>query len=82
MPVEWIEYVPVERLTPFIVQATDITRQQYFQLTNTSEYAQFLNKNVANNAILVSRGIFSFINSQSKYSTDELGNMIEKILGK
>ena len=82
VPVEWIEYVPVEKLTPFIVQATDITRSQYFQLTNTSEYAQFLNKNVANNAILVSRGIFSFINSQSKYSTDELGKMIEKILGK
>ena len=82
VPVEWIEYIPVEKATPFIVQATNITRRQYFQLANTSEYAQFLNNNVANNAILVSRGIFSFINSQPKYSTDELENMIEKLLGK
>ena len=82
VPVEWTEYVPVEKTTPFIVQATDITRRQFFQLTGTSEYAQFLNKNVANNAILVSRGLFSFINRQSQYSADELSNAIEKILGK
>ena len=82
VPVDWIEYVPVERTTPFIVQATDITRRQFFELTNTNEYAQFLNKNVSNGAILVSRGLFSFINSQSYYSADDLANAIEKILGK
>ena len=82
VPVKWIEYVPVEKVTPFIVQATDVTRRQFFELANTSEYAQFLNKNVANNAILVSRGLFSFINRQSQYSADELSNAIEKILGK
>ena len=82
VPVHWIEYVPVEKVTPFIVQATNINRKQFFELTHTSEYAQFLNRNVSNNAILVSRGLFSFINSCSKYSADELSNAIEKILNK
>ena len=82
VPVHWIEYVPVEKVTPFIVQATDITRRQFFELANTNEYAQFLNKNVSNDAILVTRGLFSFINSQSQYSADELANAIEKILNK
>lgn len=82
VPVHWIEYVPVDKVTPFIVQATDITRKQFFELATTNEYAQFCNKNVANNAILVSRGLFSFINRQSQYSADELTNAIEKILGK
>ena len=82
VPVEWIEYVPVEKVTPFIVQATDITRRQFLELNNTNEYAQFLNKNVSNGAILVSRGLFSFINSQSYYSADDLANAIEKILSK
>ncbi len=82
VPVYWTEYVPVEKTTPFIVQTTDITRRQFFELAGTSEYAQFLNKNVSNNAILVSRGLFSFINSCSTYSADELSKAIEKILGK
>ena len=82
VPVYWTEYVPVEKVTPFIVQATDITRRQFFELASTNEYAQFLNHNVSNNAILVSRGLFSFINSQSQYSADELANAIEKILNK
>ena len=82
IPVHWIEYVPVTKITPFVVQATDINRHQYFELNNSNEYGQFLSKNVRNNAILCSRGIFSFINSSSAYSADELNKVVEKILNK
>ena len=80
VPVHWIEYIPVEKTTPFTVQETDINRRQFFSLESTSDYKQFLNKNVSNGAILCSRGLFSFINSSGQYSPDELTKAIEKIL--
>ena len=80
VPVTWIEYVPVEKVTPFTVQETEINRKQFFSLMSTSDYKQFLNKNVSNGAILCSRGIFSFINNSTQYSPDELTKAIEKIL--
>ena len=80
VPVHWIEYIPVEKISPFVVQATELTRKQYFQLNNTSEYAQFLSKNVLNNAILCSRGLFSFITREPKYSSEELSNLVGNIL--
>ena len=82
VPVHWIEYIPVEKATPFVVQATDLTRKQYFQFAGTNEYAQFCNKNVTNRAILVSRGLFSFINRMPQYSPEDLVGAIEKILNK
>ena len=80
IPVHWIEYIPVEKSTPFTVQETEINRKQFFALESTSDYKQFLNKNVSNGAILCSRGLFSFINSSEKYSPDELTKAIEKNL--
>ena len=82
VPVRWIEYIPVEKITPFVVQETDLNRHQYFELNNTGEYGQFLHKFVRNNAILCSRGLFSFINTSSSYSADELNNVVNKILNK
>lgn len=82
IPVHWTEYVPVEKVTPFTVQATNLTRKQFFEFASTSDYAQFLNKNVSNNAILVSRGLFSFINKDGNYTGDELEKAIERILNK
>ncbi len=82
IPVHWLEYIPISKTTPFVVQATDITRRQYYEINSMPEYSQFLNKNVVNNAILCSRGLFSFINRGNSYYPDELNNIVEKILNK
>ena len=80
VPVHWIEYIPVTKTTPFVVQSTDLTRKQFLELNSTNEYSQFLSKNVRNNAILCSRGLFSFISSTESYYPDELNKLVENIL--
>ena len=82
VPVHWVEYIPVDKTTPFIVQETNLSRHEFFELNQTNEYSQFLSKNVNNNAILCSRGLFSFINKSAGYSSEELENTIQKILKK
>ena len=82
IPVHWIEYVPVEKVTPFTVQPTELNRHQFNELLNTEDYQNFLSKNVSNNAILCSRGIFSFINRVASYTPEDLQKTVEKILNK
>lgn len=82
IPVHWIEYTPVSKVTPFTIQASDINRKQFNSLISSGEYQQFLNTNVANGAIICSRGLFSFINKSTLYSSDELDKVINKYLSK
>ena len=82
IPVHWTEYQQVSKITPFVVQATDLTRRQFNQLTSTEAYSQFLNKNVTNNAILCSRGLFSFINKSNYSNSKELDEVVNKLFNK
>ena len=82
IPIDWIEYVPVTKNTPFVVQDSELTRRDYINLMGTNEYKQFLSNNVRNNAILCSRGLFSFINNNGSYHGEELEKAIKTILNK
>ena len=82
IPVHWIEYQPVQKITPFVVQDVDLSRKQFQQLAETGDYQQFLNNNVANGAILCSKGLCSFINKSSSYRASILEDAVNKILSK
>lgn len=81
VPVDWYEYLPVEKNTPFALQNSDINRQEYLQLQNSNDYSQFLNKNIMNNDIICSKGIFSFTGvNPNSYSPLGLNELIKKNL--
>ncbi len=82
IPVRWIEYQPVQKVTPFVLQDVDLSRKEFQRLAATGDYQQFLNNNVANGAILCSKGLCSFINKSSNYRASILKDAVNKNLNK
>ena len=79
VPVYWYEYIPIDKVTPFALQNSDINRQDFLRLRASEDYSQFCNKNIINNDIICSKGIFSFSGIKPEsYRPMDLNEMIKK----
>ena len=75
VPVTWIEYVPVEHVTPIALQNIPAEGKQYKY--NLNDALSLISGRINNNAIISQRGIFSSILRDANYSWNgqELNNI-------
>jgi len=78
VPVEWIEYTPVESTTPFSIGNMNGSKADFNAKTSSEDYENFISKNVLGGATIFERGLFSFIpaNGDANIKASDL----EKIL--
>ncbi|MCR5184612.1 MAG: hypothetical protein K6C32_00820 [Bacilli bacterium] len=83
VPVDWMEYQPISKVTPFTVQSSKLTRSEFYQFTETKEYNDFVNNNVVSDGIICSKGVFSFLDKTSySYRSKELNDRLNKLFDK
>lgn len=80
VPVEWIEYIPVEKTSEFVVQHCQATKKQYDNNYRNGLFNEFLSQFSSNNDMIYKKGFISFLNSKlgSAYSGNELNNIFKK----
>ena len=61
VPVHWIEYLPVQKDTPFIVSDTNSNRQEYQHDYSSGKFDSIINKFGNSSAILYKKRLMSFI---------------------
>lgn len=80
IPVEWLEYIPIEQSTEFSVQEVNTTKQQFSENLSSGKFDEIMSKYSTNNTILFQRGLISFLASAaiSGYNGEELNNIFLK----
>ena len=80
VPVEWFEYIPLEKVTPMAVQHCDTTEKKFRYNIKSQALRDFLSRLSEKGVIIYQRGLLSFLLRQnaSSYSTDELNNYLQK----
>ena len=66
VPVHWIEYVPVYKVTPMIVKDTHQNKSEYEQNYSSSNYNDLINRFGAMSDIIYKKRIFSFLMKDNK----------------
>lgn len=66
VPVKWIEYLPLEKETPFIIQDTEKDLAGYKALYETGKFNDLINKFGANSATIYKKRFFSFVSKDEK----------------
>ena len=61
VPVHWVEYNPISRVTPFVVSDTKKNKMEYESALNAGEFNQMLNTFARSSDILYKKRIFSFV---------------------
>ena len=61
VPVKWVEYKPISKVTPFIVSDTKKSKLEYESAFNAGEFNQMLNTFAQSSDILYKKRIFSFV---------------------
>lgn len=80
VPVVWYEYLPLEKVTPFAVQACQISERQYRSNIQNQALRDFLSRIADKNMVIYSRGLISLLllkNAQD-YNAAELNNYLQK----
>ena len=80
VPVEWFEYIPLEKVTPMAVQHCDTTEKKFQYNVKNQALRDFLSRLSEKGVIIYQRGLLSFLLRQnaSSYSTDELNKYLQK----
>ena len=61
VPVKWVEYKPISKVTPFIVSDTKKSKLEYESALNAGEFNQMLSTFAQSSDILYKKRIFSFV---------------------
>ena len=80
VPVRWYEYIPVEKVVPFVAHETYLNKKEFEVINKIDEYKEFYNK-VNNNSFSFFKGYFSFIGRPNDtYSPKLLNDLIKEKL--
>ena len=78
VPVTWYEYIPVEKVTPFVAHETFISKQDYSAIASEEQYRSVYNQ-VKDGGFYFNRGYFTFVkNSNAPYDPSPLNALIKK----
>ena len=80
VPVVWYEYLPLEKVTPFAVQACRISQKKFNYNIQNQALRDFLSRIADKNMVIYSRGLISLLLRQTanNYNADELNNYLQK----
>jgi hypothetical protein len=80
IPVEWLEYIPVQKTTEIAVQKCVTTKKEYDNNYRNGLLNQFLSQFTSNNAMIYKKGFISFLCSRAigSYMGNELNNIFKK----
>ena len=80
VPVQWYEYVPLQKSTPFAVQECRITNKKFKYNIQNQALRDFLSRIADKNMLIYSRGLISLLLRQNanNYDADELNNYLKK----
>ena len=76
IPVHWIEYIPVEKVTPFVVQPVS-SEERYDQIIDKLTSDENLVSNILTGGIYYRRGILSMLlNDEDNYDPDYIDKLL------
>ena len=76
IPVHWIEYIPVEKVTPFVVQPVS-SEERYDQIIDKLTSDENLVSNILTGGIYYRRGILSMLlNNEDNYDPDYIDKLL------
>jgi len=79
VPVNWLEYIPVEKETDLVIQKVEANKQQYDNNYRNGLVNQFLSRFSSGNDIIYKKGFLSFLGSNiSNYNGNELNKLLNK----
>lgn len=80
IPVEWIEYIPVSKVSQIVVQNSKTNRKDYINGTTNQAFADFLSRFTSNNDMIYKKGFISFLGSNNlgSYNSNELNKIFKK----
>ena len=80
IPVEWLEYIPIQKTTEIAVQKCVTTKKEYDNNYRNGALNQFLSQFADRNAIIYKKGFISFLCGRAiaSYMGNELNNIFNK----
>ena len=81
VPVTWYEYIPVQKVTPFVVHETYLNKFEYETVSKEKEYQEIYRAGVRGNDFSFYKGYFTFIKgTNAEYAPSPLNEVIKNTL--
>lgn len=80
IPVKWIEYIPVSKVSQIVVQNPKATQKEYNENYQNQAFKDFLSRFTSNNDMIYKKGFISFLGLENlgSYNGTELNNIFKK----
>lgn len=66
VPVHWVEYIPIQKVTPFVISNTNKSKVEFESEYNAGGFDKMLNKFSGGNDIIYKKRLFSFVPKDNK----------------